>query len=70
MPAAGGEHGLVAVAVGAEPALPDDLLPLVDDLDGGGTLMRIHLDDDASHPRISLPRSDMGVGGTLSVRLM
>jgi hypothetical protein len=60
---AGGEHRLVAVAVGAEPALPDGLLPLVDDLNGGGTLVRIHPDDDASHLRISLLRSDMDVGG-------
>jgi hypothetical protein len=43
------EHGLVAVAVGAEPALADGLFTLVDDLDSGGTLVRIHPDDDPSH---------------------
>jgi hypothetical protein len=47
---AGGEHGLVAVAVGAEPALPDSLFPVVDDLDGRGTLVRVHADDDLRHP--------------------
>jgi hypothetical protein len=52
--AASGEHGLVAVAVGEEPALSDRLFPLVDDFDGGRTLVRIHPDDDASQLRISL----------------
>ncbi|WP_246608076.1 phosphotransferase [Paractinoplanes toevensis] len=47
--AAGGQHGLVAVGVGAEAALPDRLFTLVDDLDGRGPLVRIHPDDDASH---------------------
>jgi hypothetical protein len=46
---AGGEHGLVAVAVGAEPALPDGLFAVIDDLDGGGTLVWVYADDDLSH---------------------
>jgi hypothetical protein len=48
--AAGGQHGLVTGAVGAEPALPDDAFTLVDDLDGRGPLVRIHSDDDLGHP--------------------
>jgi hypothetical protein len=46
----GGEHGLVAVAVGSEPALSDGLFAVVDDLDGRGPLVRIYADDDLSHP--------------------
>jgi hypothetical protein len=53
--AAGGEHGLVSVAVGGEPACTDGLLSFVDDLDGGGTFVRIHTDDDLAHP--GLPSS-------------
>ena len=49
VPAAGGEHGLVAVGVRAEAPLRDRLLPFVDDLDGRGPLVRIHPDDDSSH---------------------
>jgi hypothetical protein len=48
--AAGGQHGLVTVAVGAEPAVTDNLLVVVDDLDRGGTLVRVHTDDDLRHP--------------------
>jgi hypothetical protein len=47
--ASGGEHRFVAGGVGAEAALPDRLLTLVDDLDGRGPLVRIHADDDLSH---------------------
>jgi hypothetical protein len=47
--AAGGEHGLVAVAIGAKPAFAEDAFALVDDLDSGGTLVRIHPDDDLGH---------------------
>src|SRR4051794_37117116 len=43
------EHHLVAAAVGAEPALREDLLAVVDDLDGRGPLIRVHADDDLSH---------------------
>ena len=48
VPAAGGEHRLIAVLVSAEPALPDGLLALVDDLDGRRPLVRTHPDDDLS----------------------
>jgi hypothetical protein len=48
--AAGGQHGLITVAVGAEPALPENPRTLVDDLNGRGPLMRIHPDDDLGHP--------------------
>jgi hypothetical protein len=61
--AGGGEHRLVAVVVGAEPALFQDPFPLVDDLDGRGSLVRIHPDDDPSHLLISLPGPDLDVGG-------
>jgi hypothetical protein len=54
VPAAGGEHRLVAVAVGAEPALADGLLTVIDDLDGGRPLVRVHANDDSCHPRVSL----------------
>jgi hypothetical protein len=47
---AGGQHRLVAVAVSGEPAPPDNLFAVVDDLDGGGTLVRVHADDDLGHP--------------------
>jgi hypothetical protein len=63
VPTTGSEHGLVAVAVGAEPAPPDRLLTLVDDLDGRRPLVWIHPDDDPSHQRISLPSFRHGVGG-------
>jgi hypothetical protein len=46
------EHRLVAVTVGAEPASREDLLAVVDDLDGSGPLMRIHADDDLSMPAL------------------
>jgi hypothetical protein len=36
---AGGEQGLVAVTVGAEPALADGLFAVIDDLDGRRTLV-------------------------------
>jgi hypothetical protein len=36
------EHRGIAVAVGAEPTLCQDLLPAVDDFDGRGPLVRIH----------------------------
>jgi hypothetical protein len=55
--AAGGQHGLVAVAVGGEPASTDGLFSVVDDLDRGGTLVRVHTDDDLAH-LVFLPRAD------------
>lgn len=51
---AGGEHGVVAVAVGAEAALADGVLSIVDDLDGGGTLVRIHTGNDPGQRRFRL----------------
>jgi hypothetical protein len=47
--AASGEHHLVAVGVGAEPALAEHAFALVDDLDGGGALVRVYTDDDLAH---------------------
>jgi hypothetical protein len=52
-----GEHRLVAVAVGAEPALAEGLLTVVDDLDGGRPLVRVHADDDSCHPRLDPTRA-------------
>lgn len=44
----------VAVGVGAEPALGKNGLPVVNDLDGRGPLVRIHPDDDLIHCLSSL----------------
>ncbi|MEU4522599.1 hypothetical protein AB0F52_28285 [Amycolatopsis sp. NPDC024027] len=44
MPATGGQHAVVAVLVGAEPTGVQHVLAFVDDLDGGGPLVRIHAD--------------------------
>ncbi|GAA4978812.1 hypothetical protein GCM10025331_87010 [Actinoplanes utahensis] len=60
--AAGGEHRLVAVAVGAEPALADRLLTLVHALDGRGAFVRVHADDDSGHV-VSFPVPTDNVGG-------
>jgi hypothetical protein len=35
--------------IGAEPGLAEDAFTLVDDIDSGGTLVRIHSDDDLGH---------------------
>jgi hypothetical protein len=59
--AAGSEHRLVSVSVGAEPAFGDGLLAMVHDLDGCGPLVRIHADDDSRH--CVPPDSDDDVGG-------
>jgi hypothetical protein len=37
--------------------LPDGLLPMVGDFDGGGPLVRVHPDDDAYHT-VPFPRDD------------
>jgi hypothetical protein len=55
-PAAGREHRLVATSVGAVPALREYLLPLVDDLDRGRPLVRIHPDHHTAHPLHLLAR--------------
>jgi hypothetical protein len=54
MLAAGSEHCLVAVSIGAEPAPADALLAVIHDLDGRGPLMRVYADDDSRH-RCSSP---------------
>jgi hypothetical protein len=59
--AAGGEHRLVAVAVGAEAASAHGLLAVVHDLDGGGPLVWVHADDDSGH--VLPPRFRRSVGG-------
>jgi hypothetical protein len=61
--ATSGQHRLVAVAVSAEPALPYRLLPRVDDLDGGGTLVRIHADDDLGHRVLLESTGRLSTGG-------
>jgi hypothetical protein len=43
--AAAGQHLLVTVTIGAKPAGAQDSFALVDDLDGGGSLVGIHPDD-------------------------
>ena len=69
VPGAGFQHGPIAVAVGAETALGEDLLPVVDDLDRRGPLVRIHADDDGCHP--APPRSDdADAGETLLVAVV
>src|SRR4051812_21724338 len=54
--AAGREHLLVAVGVGAEAALELELLASVDDFDRGRPLVRIHPDHHTTH-RVASPRS-------------
>jgi hypothetical protein len=44
-----GEHRLVALPIRAEPAAGQQGLPIVDDLDRRGPLVRIHPDDDLIH---------------------
>ncbi|MET8361927.1 hypothetical protein [Micromonospora sp. NPDC005171] len=43
------QHLLVAVGIGAETALGQDLFSLVDGLDRGRSLVRIHPDHDTTH---------------------
>ncbi|WP_246001794.1 hypothetical protein [Allorhizocola rhizosphaerae] len=57
VPSAEFEHRLVAGGVSVEPALSQDLLPIVDDLYGGGSLVRIHADDDSPHGALLEPGS-------------
>src|ERR1035437_9317472 len=61
-PAACGQHRLVTVAVSAEPALRQNPLAAVDDLDRRGPLMRVHPDDHMSHDSLS------SLGGQLPAR--
>ena len=49
VPAAGGEHGPVAVRIGPIAALSEDLLPPVDHLDRRRALVRIHTYDHPCH---------------------
>ncbi|MFG1955654.1 hypothetical protein [Micromonospora sp. NPDC048830] len=65
--AAGGEHGLVAVAVGAEPALSERFLSPVDDFDGGGTLVWVHADDDLGHRVLLDPTVFVGGEGSATL---
>ena len=61
---AGGQHRLVTLAVGAEPALVLDAFSLVDDLDGRGAFVRVYVDDDLAHVLASPPsRRWMSAGG-------
>jgi hypothetical protein len=53
------EHRLVAVVVGAEPPLREDLLAVADDLDRRGSFVGIHTDDDLSHACLFLDRTGL-----------
>jgi hypothetical protein len=57
--APGLEHGLVAGGVGAEPALGEHVLAVVDDLDRRRSFVRIHADDDSSHAVLLDPTEPM-----------
>jgi hypothetical protein len=49
MPTASAEKTGDCPGFGYVPAAGQDLLPVVDDFDGGGSLVRIHADDDGLH---------------------
>jgi hypothetical protein len=53
------EHGLVAGGVGAEPALGEDVLAVVDDLDRRRSFVRIHPDDHMAHGVLLDPTEPM-----------
>ena len=59
---AGRQHRLVAVGVRAVPALGQDLLMFVDDLDRGRPLVRIHPDHHTAHPLHLLARTLWTIG--------
>jgi hypothetical protein len=65
--AACGEHGLIAVAIGAEPALAEHAFALVDDFDSGGTLVRIHPNDDLGPPAASPQFDDVSTEGSATL---